>query len=120
MPQRNRTLGDDVLGQLMQVEGGEGGASEAEQMAAFRDAIRKAAPNLDAKAFMADVMEAMSKLEGTKGFSSPTDALQGELKNVVVEGDRATGTLQGEDGKDLHFVRVDGRWYLTALGMLGN
>jgi len=111
-------MDDEVLGKLMM--GGAEGGSQGEAMESVRAAMKEAAPNLDAAAFMADVMEAMSKMEGMQGFKSPADAIQGDLEDVVIEGDKARGKLSGGDQDDMHFVRVDGRWYLSATGMLGN
>ncbi len=69
-------------------------------------------------AFFADVMRFIDELPSDDesdssggSFNSP----KGKLENVVIEGDRATGTVGGEPGG---FVRVGGRWYFDLdMGM---
>jgi hypothetical protein len=62
-------------------------------------------------AFFTDIMRFIDELPDDKEAGSPGDAFmvpKGALENVVIEGDRATATVDGEPGE---FVRVDGRWY---------
>jgi hypothetical protein len=46
--------------------------------------------------------------EGKKDVEVP----QGQLENLKVEGDKATGQL---DGEAIEFVKVDGRWFIAEL-----
>ena len=80
--------------------------------------MKEQAPGLDHGAFVADVMGAMSKLgddaagQATKKFKS----LGGELENLKIDGDKATGTIGGEPAE---FVKVAGRWYLSIKNQMG-
>lgn len=58
-------------------------------------------------AFFGDLMGFIDSLPGDDegGFGPPP----GELENLVIDGDRATATVDGNEGG---FVRIDGRWYV--------
>lgn len=51
--------------------------------------------------------------EDGEGPSGPVDVPVGDLEGLQIDGDTATGTLDGEAVK---FVKVDGRWFVS-LGM---
>jgi hypothetical protein len=76
------------------------------------EALEAALADVDQVALIADVMrfmqEAMPGTEGEEAAKSPVPV--GDLVDLVVDGDRATGKVGGEDA---HFVRVDGRWYVA-------
>jgi plasmid stabilization system protein ParE len=76
------------------------------------EALEAALADVDQVALIADVMrfmqEAMPGTEGEEAAKSPVPV--GDLEDLVVDGDRATGKVGGEDA---HFVRVDGRWYVA-------
>jgi len=80
--------------------------------------IKEKVPNLDHAAFVADVLGAITKLGGkagkmgTQGFTK----LQGDLTNVKIDGDHATGTI-GENATE--FVKVAGRWYFSIKNDMG-
>ena len=43
----------------------------------------------------------------------PDEMAKGELTDVKIDGDRATGVIKQENREDkISFVKVDGRWYL--------
>ncbi len=58
-------------------------------------------------AFFGDLMAFIDSLPGDDegGF----DPAPGELENLVIDGDRATASVDGNKGG---FVRIDGRWYV--------
>ena len=58
-------------------------------------------------AFFGDLMGFIDSLPGDdEGGFGPSP---GELENLVIDGDRATATVDGNEGG---FVRIDGRWYV--------
>lgn len=73
--------------------------------------------NIDQAAFMKDVMDFLESMPGQEEESSaadegaPWDFGDAVLTDLVVEGDTATGKV---DGQDVQFVRIDGRWYFDA------
>lgn len=60
-------------------------------------------------AFFADIMGFIDSLPGddSGGMTPP----EGELENLVIDGDTATASVDGNEGG---FVRVDGRWYVDT------
>jgi len=77
-----------------------------------KDGMRRAAgemmKGIDHKAFFVDMMRFLSEHGEGDGVSA-AGKLKGDLSDVEIDGDRATGRA---GGKDLTFVKVDGRWYL--------
>lgn len=73
--------------------------AEAEMPEAFRS-----------PAFFADIMGFIDSLPGEEGDSMMTPP-EGGLENLVIDGNRATATVEGNEGG---FVRVDGRWYVDT------
>ncbi|HEX5758280.1 MAG TPA: hypothetical protein VF121_03720 [Thermoanaerobaculia bacterium] len=68
--------------------------------------------DVDQVALISDIMGLMK--ESFKDSEKPADSPmgkipKGELKDLKVTGDTATGTI---DGEPVHFVKVDGRWFL--------
>lgn len=65
---------------------------------------------LDHGAFVTDVVAFMDSLPGEESASADFEGPvpTGELRDLVVDGDRAAGTI---DGETVRFVRIDGRWY---------
>ncbi|MDJ0974529.1 MAG: hypothetical protein QNJ98_08735 [Planctomycetota bacterium] len=76
------------------------------------------APDLDHGAFVAEMIEAFSSLgEETAGKATGNfKDLGGELKDLKIDGDTATGTI-GEDS--MTFKKVDGRWYFSVADKMG-
>lgn len=73
--------------------------------------------NVDQVALITDLMAIMKDTfkdaEKGEGDSSPMGKIpKGDLKDLKVTGDTATGKI---DGEDAHFVKVDGRWYLKMM-----
>jgi hypothetical protein len=73
--------------------------------------------SMDQGAFMTDVMAFVESIPGTEEEKSdeeqgPVKIGAGELTGLSIDGDRATGTL---DGDPVEFVRIDGRWYFESL-----
>jgi hypothetical protein len=66
---------------------------------------------VDQVSLIRDLMQLLESLPGDErsGESGPVDLPEGELTDVAIDGDHATGKL-GDESVD--FVRVDGRWYL--------
>lgn len=72
--------------------------------------------NLDHGVFVADVMVLLDSMPGeNKPSGSPVDMKEGNLENLKIEGDRAAGTVGGDEVK---FIRIEERWYLDAEPML--
>ena len=82
----------------------EGEPPDADLDAIFRE--------IDQAAFVEDVMGLLESLPGEEEAAaeeeSPFDFGEGELTDLVVEGDSATGKI---DDEEVSFVRIDGRWY---------
>ena len=82
------------------------------------DWLNKATPNVDHAAFVGDVV----KLLGTLGDEKSSNAtnqfkkLGGELTDLKVDGETATGKI---DGKPIGFKRIDGRWYISVVDLAG-
>lgn len=59
---------------------------------------------------LAEVMDGVMRDQGEDDFSSEVLApFESDLADLMVEGDRATGTF---DDMPVEFVRMDGRWFL--------
>jgi hypothetical protein len=56
--------------------------------------------------------------EKSKTEEGPFELQKGELENLKIEGDKATGTVGGDP---INFARIDGRWYVEGdpMGMGG-
>lgn len=73
-------------------------------------------PVKDKPKFVSEMMAALESM-GDKGSSGPGDGFMGELTDVKIDGDTATGVAVGKkDGKeekeDLNFKKVDGGWLI--------
>jgi hypothetical protein len=69
--------------------------------------------DIDSSAFIVDVMAFLESVSGddaadTGGEDSTIDPPAGVMADLVIDGDAATATIDGEEVK---FVRIDGRWY---------
>lgn len=75
----------------------------------------KALEKLDAGAFAADVFGFMKTMPGIEekpaGEASPVKVGAGQLTELAIDGDTATGKL---DGEAVRFVRENGRWFFEA------
>ena len=87
----------------------EGDLPEPELEAIFQE--------IDQAAFIEDVMAFLESMPGDEEESSPAkegapwEVGDATLTDLTIEGDSATGTVDGEEVK---FVRIDGRWYFDA------
>ncbi len=67
---------------------------------------------MDQGAFLGDVLAFLKTLPGDNGpgpgEASPIKIGAGVLEGLAIDGERATGTIDGEPAT---FVRIDGRWY---------
>lgn len=67
---------------------------------------------IDQAAFLQDVMAFLESMPGDEDSAdeggSPWDVGEGTLTDLVIEGDTASGKV---DGEDVTFVRIDDRWY---------
>lgn len=67
---------------------------------------------IDQAAFLQDLMAFLESMPGDEASAdeggSPWDVGKGTLTDLVIEGDSATGKI---DGEDVTFVRIDDRWY---------
>ena len=79
--------------------------------------INDAVPGLDHGAFVGDVFQALSMLgdKATEEAGGNFNELAGELKDLKIDGDKATATINDKPGE---FVKVDGRWYLSIKGQM--
>ncbi len=68
---------------------------------------------IDAGAFLTDVMAFMKSMPGDEkekaAEESPVKIPSGPLTDLKIDGDKATGSVEGEA---MNFVRIDGRWYV--------
>ncbi len=80
--------------------------------------VSEQAPDLDHGAFVGDVMQALAKLgdEASGKASGGFNRLSGELTDVKIDGDNATGKIGGKPGE---FRKVDGRWYFSVKNSMG-
>lgn len=77
----------------------------------------EALAGIDQKALINDLMaflEDIGEENGSGADPNPITAPVGELEDLVVNGDSATAHVGKEE---VHFVRVDGRWYLSTGGL---
>lgn len=93
----------------------------AEAMGDPMDAVKwleEKAPELDHAAFVGDIIQTFGSLgEETAGkATNKFKELGGELKNLKVDGDKATGTIGDEE---MDFKRIDGRWYFSIASKMG-
>jgi hypothetical protein len=68
---------------------------------------------VDQVALLEDMMGFLESLPGEEGESAesaPMDVPTGDLTDLAVDGDKATGMLGDEE---VEFVKVDGRWYVS-------
>jgi len=73
------------------------------------EALVAALDGVDQPALIGELLGIMSSL-GDGGEDDMTSMPMGELENLEIEGDRATGTVNSEPAE---FVRIDGRWYFA-------
>lgn len=69
--------------------------------------------DVDQVGLIRDLMKLMDDLPGEEGpedGESPVDLPEGDLTDLEIQGDTATGIIGGEP---VEFVRIDGRWYLS-------
>lgn len=73
---------------------------------------QRALEGVDQVALLRDLLTMLETVPAEQATDAalPVEAPPGELHDLEVEGDRATGRL-GDEG--VEFVRVDGRWYLS-------
>lgn len=93
-------------------------ALQGEDPMAIARWLDEQAPDLDHAAFVAEMIQAFASLgEETAGkATNKFKELGGELKDLQIDGDTATGTI-GED--EMTFKKVDGRWYLSVASQMG-
>lgn len=86
--------------------------------AAMKYAAEKYA-NVDHAGFIADVSELMDKSTG-KAKKTKKEKILAELKDVKINGDKATGVVVDKDGKKdkIAFKKVNGKWYLSLKDMM--
>lgn len=67
---------------------------------------------VDQVALIRDLTTILDELPGEEesGPAGPMEAPVGDLEDLKVDGDTATGML---DGEKVEFVKVDGRWYVS-------
>lgn len=66
----------------------------------------------DVLAFLEDMSEWQAKYTDEKGQDGMGPKITG-VKDIKIEGDKATGVMEQEGGKTekMQFVKIDGRWY---------
>lgn len=80
--------------------------------AAGPEKLTQALVGIDQPALIGELLDIMASLgEGGPGEKSPVPV--GELENLAIDGDHATGTVNGEAAE---FVRIDDRWYFSPPG----
>jgi hypothetical protein len=72
-------------------------------------------PSVEPGPFLTDVFATMDEHGDGRQTMSLSKGFTGELKDVKIEGDRARGTA---DGKDMVFVKVNGRWFISLAEMM--
>jgi len=76
--------------------------------------------NIDQVAFLNEIFAFFEAMPGeekpAEEKESPVDLGEGVLTDLAIDGDAATAKI---DGKDVKFVRIDGRWFFDAEGILG-
>ncbi len=78
--------------------------------AKVRDFMSKSFPDLKPGPFMSDVFGVIKDFGDEKQADMMTSGLKGKLENLKTDGDRATGTI---DGDPIVFVREGGRWFIS-------
>ena len=70
---------------------------------------------IDVRGFLKDIEALVEKMPGAKEKSSMEKVPYTELKDVKIDGDKATGVvvLDNQKTEPLHFRKVDGKWYLS-------
>ncbi len=83
---------------------------EPEPAELSQEEVQKKFESMDVGAFLADVMAFMKAMPGQEAKKeSPVKIPTGALTDLKIEGDKATGSL---DGEAMTFVKIDGRWYV--------
>lgn len=77
--------------------------------------LKERVPDLNHGAFIADVMGALGE-RSAAAAKQRFKRLGGELTDLKVDGDWATGIVGGNPAE---FVKVDGRWYVSAKNTMG-
>jgi hypothetical protein len=74
--------------------------------------------NTDVKAYFKDILAFMKKYSDKEQKMGKKGAT---LKDVKIEGDKATATLEFEDGSNrvVEFLEIDGRWFITLESLQG-
>jgi hypothetical protein len=70
---------------------------------------------VDCAGFLKDVEALVAKLPGEKEKKALEKVPFVELKDVKIEGDKATGmvVLENKNTEPVHFRKVDGKWYFS-------
>ena len=66
----------------------------------------------DQVALVRDYYGLLQDLGTSSGRTSPKKKIEGELENLQIDGDKATGSLTGDT---IDFVKIVGRWFITKL-----
>lgn len=105
----------EILSKHKVPEQKEGDAIDMNDEAKMRAALKERLKDVPDKAALAGDLIVFMKKHSKKG--SEFSMFDGTLRDVKIDGDKATGTLAKSDGKssDIKFQKTDGRWYL-ALG----
>jgi hypothetical protein len=78
--------------------------------AAVRTFMQENFPDLEPGPFMNDLFAVVREFGDPEQADMMSKGFTGKLENLKIDGDRATGTV---DGDAVVFVREDGRWYLS-------
>jgi len=73
------------------------------------EAMVEALEGVDQPALIGELLDIMSSL-GDGGEGDVGSMPIGDLENLEIDGDRATGTVNGEPAE---FVKIEGRWYFA-------
>ncbi|HNZ95888.1 MAG: hypothetical protein KA189_10620 [Thermoanaerobaculia bacterium] len=82
-----------------------------------REAFEKALATIDQVALIGDLNDFLEAETKGEGSSSTAPIFEGELTDVQIDGDHASGKVGDEV---VEFVRIDGRWFAKAPDALGN
>jgi hypothetical protein len=102
------TKADDATMQGMMGQG----EPDAEKVRAF---FQENFASLDSGAFLTDVFATIAEHGSSRQAMSLSKGFQGELKDLRIDGDRATATA---DDDDIVFVREAGRWFISLSEMM--